>query len=161
MVERYIQLRGCKYVDEVVPYTTEEDLLDILKIFPIDVRIIGDEYSTKKFTGRDFCEDNGIQIFYNKRQHRFSSSLLRQEIASKQETAVEYCAVSKIVEDECEVYQSTIMHQQQLSVIFKNNLHKNLGSKKLAFYAVQKLFLTALQALKKAVLSRRSRTALY
>jgi glycerol-3-phosphate cytidylyltransferase len=83
VVERYIQLKGCIYVDEIVPYATEQDLEDILRSFKLDVRIIGEEYKEKKFTGRDYCEEKGIIIHYNKRDHRFSSSSLRKEVAAK------------------------------------------------------------------------------
>ncbi len=84
VVERYIQLKGCKYVDEIVPYATEQDLVDVLQSFKIDVRILGDEYKNKQFTGRDYCEEKGIELFYNKREHRFSSSDLRKEVANKE-----------------------------------------------------------------------------
>src|SRR5690606_7207236 len=57
VVERYIQLKGCKFVDEIVPYATEQDLEDILRSFKIDVRILGDEYADKDFTGRKYCEE--------------------------------------------------------------------------------------------------------
>lgn len=84
VVERYIQLKGCKFVDEIVPYATEQDLEDILRSFDLDVRIIGDEYKDKNFTGRKYCEEKGIEIYYNKREHRFSSSGLRKEVAEKE-----------------------------------------------------------------------------
>ena len=84
VVERYIQLKGCKFVDEIVPYATEQDLEDILRSFDIDVRIIGDEYKHKNFTGRDYCEEKGIELYYNRREHRFSSSGLRKEVAEKE-----------------------------------------------------------------------------
>src|SRR5690606_40752374 len=57
VVERYIQLKACMFVDEIVPYTTEQDLEDILRSFKIDVRILGEEYKDKNFTGRDYCEE--------------------------------------------------------------------------------------------------------
>lgn len=84
VVERYIQLSGCKYVDEIVPYVTEQDLEDVLRAFKIDVRILGDEYKAKNFTGRDYCEKKGIELYFNRRDHRFSSSGLRKEVASKE-----------------------------------------------------------------------------
>mgnify|MGYP001176367454 FL=1 len=84
VVERYIQLKGCKYVDEIVPYATEQDLEDVLRSFKIDERIVGDEYAEKQFTGRDYCEQTEIHLFYNKREHRFSSSLLRKEVQEKE-----------------------------------------------------------------------------
>lgn len=84
VVERYIQLKGCKFVDEIVPYATEQDLEDILRSFKIDVRILGDEYADKAFTGRSYCESKGIELYYNRRDHRFSSSSLRKEVAEKE-----------------------------------------------------------------------------
>jgi glycerol-3-phosphate cytidylyltransferase len=84
VVERYIQLKGCKFVDEIVPYATEQDLEDVLRAFKIDVRIVGEEYQDKNFTGRTYCEEKGIALYFNKRDHRFSSSMLRKEIANKQ-----------------------------------------------------------------------------
>ena len=80
IVERYVQLRACKYIDEVVPYITEEDLIDILSSFKIDMRIIGEEYKEKNFTGKDYCVKKKIEIYYNKREHRFSSSALRNKV---------------------------------------------------------------------------------
>ncbi len=85
VVERYIQLKACKYVDEIVPYATEQDLEDILRAFKIDVRIVGEEYKEKNFTGRKYCVENGIEFYFNKRNHRFSSSGLRKEVLDKQE----------------------------------------------------------------------------
>lgn len=84
VVERYIQLKGCKFVDEIIPYTTEQDLQDILQAFPIDVRILGEEYKDKQFTGREYCEKMGIKLVYNKRNHRFSSSGLRKEVYERE-----------------------------------------------------------------------------
>src|SRR5690606_24165878 len=84
VVERYIQLRGCKYVDEIVPYSTEQDLEDILRSFKLDVRIVGDEYRHRDFTGRQYCEEKGIELYFNSRDHRFSSSGLRRIVAEKE-----------------------------------------------------------------------------
>jgi len=76
-IERYIQLKGSKHVDEIVPYVSEQD---ILRSFKLDVRIIGDEHREKNYTGRRYCEEKGIEIYYNSRDHRFSSSGLRKQI---------------------------------------------------------------------------------
>lgn len=84
VVERYIQLKGCRFVDEIVPYATEQDLEDILRSFKIDVRILGDEYKDKNFTGRTYCEEKGIELYFNVRDHRFSSSSLRKEVKEKE-----------------------------------------------------------------------------
>ena len=79
--ERYVQLQACKYVDEIVVYATEKDLEDILEMYHIDVRILGEEYRDKDFTGKDICRRRGIQLYFNKRDHRFSSSDLRKRVA--------------------------------------------------------------------------------
>lgn len=84
VVERYIQLKGCKFVDEIVPYATEQDLVDVLQSFDIDVRIVGDEYLNRDFTGREYCEKKGIELYFNKREHRFSSTGLRQEVYKRE-----------------------------------------------------------------------------
>lgn len=78
IVERYVQLSAVKFVDEIIVYNTEKDLEDMLMFLPISVRIIGEEYKDKDFTGKQICEDRGIKIWYNSRSHRFSSSELRQ-----------------------------------------------------------------------------------
>lgn len=84
VVERYIQLKACIHIDEIVPYATEQDLEDILRSFKLDVRIVGDEYKESNFTGRLYCEEKGIELYFNKRDHRFSSSALRKEVAIKE-----------------------------------------------------------------------------
>ena len=78
IVERYVQLSAVKFVDEIIVYNTEKDLEDMLMFLPINVRIIGEEYKDKDFTGKSICEDRGIKIWFNSRSHRFSSSELRQ-----------------------------------------------------------------------------------
>jgi glycerol-3-phosphate cytidylyltransferase len=93
VVERYIQLKGCVHVDEIVPYATEQDLEDILRSFKIDVRIIGDEYKDQDFTGRSYCEEKGIALHFNTRDHRFSSSGLRKEVADKENNKQQLKAV--------------------------------------------------------------------
>lgn len=80
IVERQIQVKACKYVDEVIVYTTEKDLEDILKTLPINVRILGIEYKDKAFTGKDICLNRGIDFYYNKRDHSFSSTDLRNRV---------------------------------------------------------------------------------
>lgn len=84
VVERYLQLRACKYVDEIIPYTTEKDLEDILSSMAIDIRILGMEYKDQDFTGRDICKKRGIELYFNRRDHRFSSSELRARIIQEE-----------------------------------------------------------------------------
>lgn len=80
LVERYIQLTAVKYVDEIIPYESESDLNDILEMLPINVRILGEEYKEKDFTGKDVCRRRGIELYFNKRDHRFSTSSLRKRV---------------------------------------------------------------------------------
>jgi glycerol-3-phosphate cytidylyltransferase len=80
IVERYTQLKAVSYVDEIVPYSTESDLEDILSLYPINVRILGEEYRDKDFTGKDICRKRDIDIHFNKRDHRFSSTDLRNRV---------------------------------------------------------------------------------
>jgi len=86
IIERYVQLKGCKFVDEIVPYITEEDLMDVLSSFKIDIRIIGEEYKEKDFTGKKYCKTKGIEIHYNKREHRFSSTALRKQVTNSEKS---------------------------------------------------------------------------
>lgn len=81
IVERQIQLAACRYVDEVVVYQTEQDLVDLLQILPVDVRVLGVEYENKDFTGRKECLARGIELVFNSRDHSFSSSSLRKRVA--------------------------------------------------------------------------------
>lgn len=75
--ERFMQLQACKYVDEIVVYATEKELLDILQVYHIDVRIMGIEYKDKTFTGSEL----NIPVYFNRRDHSFSSTELRQRVA--------------------------------------------------------------------------------
>lgn len=84
VVERYAQLAAVRYVDEVIPYVTEADLEDILAMYPINVRILGEEYRDKDFTGRDICKKRGIELYFNRREHRFSTSDLRKRVCDLQ-----------------------------------------------------------------------------
>ena len=71
--ERYVQLNAVKYVDEIIPYDTEQSLLDLLQSQDIDIRFVGEEYRNSKLTGRDL-----IELHYTSRRHSFSSSSLRE-----------------------------------------------------------------------------------
>jgi len=84
LVERQIQLSAVKFVDDLVVYNTEKDLEDLLLSLPIDVRILGVEYEDKEFTGRKICQDKGIKLYFNTRDHSFSSTSLRERVASSQ-----------------------------------------------------------------------------
>lgn len=81
IVERYTQLEAVKYIDEIIPYLYESDLEDILQLRDVQIRILGVEYKDTDFTGRDICKQRDIQLYFNKRDHRFSTSGLRKRVA--------------------------------------------------------------------------------
>lgn len=89
IVERQLQLEGCKFVDEVWVYNTEKDLEDLLLILPINVRILGVEYEGKEFTGREICHKRNIELYFNGRDHSFSSSELRQRVYDAEKAKLE------------------------------------------------------------------------
>ena len=74
--ERFIQLNAIQYVDVVIPYDTEESLLDLLESTPIGLRFIGEEYKDKQFTG----DNLPIEVFYTNRKHSFSTTELRRSV---------------------------------------------------------------------------------
>jgi glycerol-3-phosphate cytidylyltransferase len=78
--ERFCAVSACKYVDEVLVYSTEDDLLSMLKTQHIDIRFLGDEYKAKDFTGKQWCLDNNIELHYHLRDHPYSSSALRKRV---------------------------------------------------------------------------------
>jgi glycerol-3-phosphate cytidylyltransferase len=83
LVERWIQLEAVKYVNQIVVYQTEKDLEDLLLILPLNIRIVGEEYRNTTLTGREICNNRDIEIFYNKREHSFSTTELRERISIK------------------------------------------------------------------------------
>ena len=70
-------------MDEIIPYQTEQDLQDILSMYHITVRILGEEYREKDFTGKDICRKRGIDLYFNKREHRFSTTDLRERVSNE------------------------------------------------------------------------------
>lgn len=78
--ERYVQLQGCKYVDEILVYETEQDLLNLIMTQTIHIRFLSEEYLNRDFTGKQYCMNNGIELHYHKRQHTYSSSDLRRRV---------------------------------------------------------------------------------
>ena len=88
IVERQIQLAACRYVDEVVVYSTEQDLRDLLLILPVDVRVLGVEYQGTDFSGQEECIKRGIEIVFNGRDHSFSSSSLRKRVVENETAKV-------------------------------------------------------------------------
>lgn len=81
--ERFLQLKGCKYVDEIIPYDTEKDLENIMAIENINIRFVGQEYMGLKITGEDYCNNRNIKILHTSRMHNYSSSNLRKRVEKK------------------------------------------------------------------------------
>jgi glycerol-3-phosphate cytidylyltransferase len=88
ILERQIQVQACRYVDETIVYSTEDDLLILLRTLPIDVRFLGKEYQDKEYTGKHLHQKQ-FYVFYNQRSHNFSSSELRQRIQGSTKNELE------------------------------------------------------------------------
>lgn len=77
LFERYVQVSGCKYVDEVIPFESEKDLVDLILTVNPDIRVCGEEYEGKEHTGHTLSK-----IYYNKRRHSFSTTDLRIRVTT-------------------------------------------------------------------------------
>lgn len=78
--ERYVQLQACKYVDEILVYETEEDLLNLIQTQTIHIRFLSEEYVDRDFTGKQYCIDNDIELFFHLRKHKYSSTEIRNRV---------------------------------------------------------------------------------
>jgi len=78
--ERYVQLQACKYVDEIFVYETEEDLLNLIQTQTINIRFLSEEYLDRDFTGKQYCIDHDIELFYHLRKHKYSSTEIRNRV---------------------------------------------------------------------------------
>lgn len=92
--ERYVQLQAVKYIDEILVYETEEDLLNLIKTQTMHIRFLSEEYKGRDFTGKQFCLDNEIELYYHVRQHKYSSTEIRNrtfdyEMARRNESEVQ------------------------------------------------------------------------
>lgn len=86
LVERYLQLDAVKFVDKIIPYSTEKELMTIFSSLDLDVRIIGEEYKDQDFTAKNICQKRGIKFVYNKREHNFSTTNLRKLVYEQEST---------------------------------------------------------------------------
>ncbi len=84
--ERIIQLDSCKYIDKILVYKTEKDLIKLLKKTKIDIRFVGADWKGKNFTGKDLP----IKIVYNSRNHKYSSSRLRKLVYIAEKNKLKY-----------------------------------------------------------------------
>ena len=80
--------------------TPEQDLRDLLLILPVDVRVLGIEYQGTDFSGQAECKKRGIDVIYNARDHSFSSSGLRQRVASAEETKARFAKARPLASDD-------------------------------------------------------------
>lgn len=94
--ERFVQVSGCRYVDEVVVYATEKDLLDVLQSYPIDVRILGEEYKDQPFTGHELTS---MEFYFNSRRHSFSTSDLRARVVNAENAKLALKKISLAPDD--------------------------------------------------------------
>jgi glycerol-3-phosphate cytidylyltransferase len=94
--ERYVQLQGCKYADEILVYETEQDLLNLIQTQTIHVRFLSEEYLNRDFTGKQYCLNNGIELHYHKRKHQYSSSDLRRRVYELELTKLEESSIINI-----------------------------------------------------------------
>ena len=78
--ERLGLVSSIKFVDEVKPYSTESDLIDVLKEVNPDVRILGADHKGKEFTGHDLP----IKCIFNSRDHSYSTSELRKRVVDSE-----------------------------------------------------------------------------
>lgn len=84
MVERFIKLEGCQYVDEIIPYESDGDISDMLQSLPVHKIFVSEHYKNLNFSGREYCIAEGIEIVYTKHKNRFSSTSLRKIVSEKE-----------------------------------------------------------------------------
>ena len=111
--ERYVQLQACKYVDEILVYETEEDLLNLIQSQTIHIRFLSEEYKDRDFTGKQYCIDNGIELFFHLRRHKYSSTEIRNRVYNLEKQK----RLEKEQEDMIEQYSPEILQKYSI----KNN----------------------------------------
>lgn len=75
--ERYIQIQAVKYVDWLIPFDSEDDLVQMIKMIKPHIRFVGEEYKGTKHTGHDIPD---VFIYYNRRNHDYSTTSLRKRL---------------------------------------------------------------------------------
>ena len=84
--ERLISLQSIKYIDYIITYETELDVLEILDKLKADIRILGSDYIGKKFTGKDI----DLEVYYHDRFiHDYSTSKLRKRVYNIERLKIE------------------------------------------------------------------------
>jgi glycerol-3-phosphate cytidylyltransferase len=114
--ERYIQLQGCKYVDEILVYETEADLLNLIQTQTFHIRFLSEEYRHIEVTGKQYCIDNGVEIYYHLRRHQYSSTEIRNRV---------YNLEQKKREDKEDRAQETVIGQYSPEILEKYSIKNN------------------------------------
>ena len=104
--ERYVQLQGCKYVDEILVYETEADLLNLIQTQNVHIRFLSEEYKDRDFTGKQYCIDNGIELYFHMRRHQYSSTELRNRVYE-----LEKAKRAEKVEENVEQYSPELLNK--------------------------------------------------
>ena len=102
--ERYVQLQGCRYVDEILVYETEADLLNLIQTQTLHIRFLSEEYKDRDFTGKQYCIDNGIELYFHMRRHQYSSTELRNRVYE-----IEKAKRAEKVEERVEQYSPELL----------------------------------------------------
>jgi glycerol-3-phosphate cytidylyltransferase len=113
LYERYVQIQGCKYVDEILVYETEADLLNLIQTQTFHIRFLSEEYRHVEVTGKQYCIDNGVEIYYHLRRHQYSSTEIRNRV---------YNLEQKMREDEA---QETVIGQYSPEILEKYSIKNN------------------------------------
>lgn len=124
--ERFVQIDACKYVDEIVVYSTEKELIDIFLSYPIDIRILGVEYQGRDFTGKTECLNRGIDFYFNDRKHSFSTTELRQRVYNIEKTRQEQIKQAGLVIDKPPV----VLYNNEKVKDFDNEFEEHAWQKK-------------------------------
>jgi glycerol-3-phosphate cytidylyltransferase len=104
--ERYIQLQGCKYVDEILVYETEADLLNLIQTQTFNIRFLSEEYRHIEVTGKQYCIDNGVEIYYHLRRHQYSSTEIRNRVYNlEQQKRIEKADETNIIQYSPEILE--------------------------------------------------------
>jgi len=104
--ERYVQLQACKYVDEILVYQTEYDLLQLLMTQKIHIRFLSEEYLNRDFTGKQYCINQNIELYYHTRKHNYSSTELRKRIYELEKKKIESGTESNIAPHSIELIKN-------------------------------------------------------
>lgn len=111
--ERFAQVQACKYVDEILVYDTEADLLNLIMTQDMHIRFLSEEYLNRDFTGKQYCIENGIELYYHKRRHTFSTTDLRKRVYAMEKAKEEEQGVADIPQFSVELLEKYPHHSEK------------------------------------------------